>query len=127
MACGHPLVGSALAGLEIRPRRAGENKPDLSPPQIALIGDVFEPVEICHRGVVEQHVDPPILAQGGIGQRRTLGRFGQMARLKGDHRSALGANHFKRSSSRGDVHVATDNRRTLERMPMHLAKIPVDR
>ena len=39
--------------------------------------------------------------------------FVQMARLKGDHRSALGANHFNRSFCRGDVHVATDDRRIL--------------
>jgi hypothetical protein len=59
------------------------NKPVYHPPQIAvpfLVGGVFEPVEIRHRGVAEQHVDPPVLAHGGIDQRLTLGRFGQMAR-----------------------------------------------
>ena len=39
--------------------------------------------------------------------------FVQMARLKGDHRSALSANHFNRSFCCGDVHVATDDRRIL--------------
>jgi hypothetical protein len=112
-------------------------------PQIAvpfLVGDVFEPVEVRHRSVVEQHIDPPVLAHGEIDQRLALGRFGQMARLKGDHRSALGANHFNRSFSRGDVHVATDDRRTLSsecqggraaytparpRDDAHLARYPV--
>jgi hypothetical protein len=83
-------------------------------PQIAVpffVRDVFEPVEVRHRGVVEQHVDPPVRAHGEIDQGLTRGRFGQVTGLKGDHRSALGADHFSRSFSRGDVHVATDDRR----------------
>src|ERR1700758_3317796 len=46
-------------------------------PQIAvpfLVGDGFEPVEVRHCGVVEQHLDPPVLVHGAIDQRLTLGR-----------------------------------------------------
>ena len=114
---GRRVHDHAVAGLQMRPRRTREEEHQIDFfPQIAvplLVRDVFEPVEVRHRGVVEQHVDPPVLVDGEIDQSLALGGLGQVAWLKGDHRSALGADHFSCGFSRGGVHVATDDRRTL--------------
>jgi hypothetical protein len=44
-------------------------------------------VEVRHRRVVEQYVDPAERADDKIDQRVTIGRLREMARLQGHHRA----------------------------------------
>src|SRR5262249_31710977 len=101
----------------MRPSRAGEvkNQVDLFP-KIAvplLVRDVLKPVEVRHRGIVEQNVDPAETPHRKIDQRLTVGWLGEVAGLQGDHRSTVRLNQFNGSFGSRDVHVAPDNGSTL--------------
>lgn len=78
-----------------------------------LVRNVFKPVEVRHRGEVEQHVDPAVRAQREVDKRLTVGRLVEPTRLHGDHLSAPIANHLDGGLRRFDGHIATDDRRTL--------------
>ncbi len=103
----------------MRPRRTREEEHQIDFfPQIAvplLVRDVFEPVEVRHGGIVEQHVDPAVRACGEIDQRLTVGRFGQLAGLQRLHRSALPPNHSNGRFRGFDVQIAANDRRPLAR------------
>src|SRR5580693_6751780 len=106
-----------MTGFQMRPRRTREKEHQIDFfPQIAvplLVRDVFEPVEVRHGGIVEQHVDPAVRVYGEIDQRLTVGSFGQVTWLEGDHRSTLGADHFSRGFRGGYVYIAADDRSIL--------------
>jgi hypothetical protein len=57
-----------------------------------LVGNVLEPIEVGHRGVVEEHVDPTEGPNREIDQRPTIGGATQIARLQRHHRPAGRAN-----------------------------------
>jgi hypothetical protein len=78
-----------------------------------LVRDALEPVEVGHRRVVEQHVDPPVGLHREIHQGLTLGRRGQPARMPGDHRSGVAANAIDGRLCRVNTQVASDDRRAL--------------
>jgi hypothetical protein len=97
----------------VRPRRAGEEEHQVDLfPAIAiplLVGNVLDPVEVRHRRVVEQYVDPAECAHGEIDQRLAVAWLGELARLQGDHRASRGPNHCDRGFSRVDVETAPDD------------------
>jgi NAD-dependent epimerase/dehydratase family protein len=73
----------------------------------------LEPVEVRHRGVVEQHVDAAKCAHGKIDEGLTIGWVRELARLERDHRSTCFANHGNCGFRRVDVQIASDDRCTL--------------
>jgi hypothetical protein len=105
------------ARLQLRPRRASEEEHQVDFfPTIAiplLVGDVLEPVEVCHRSVVEQHVDAAERAHGEVDQRLAVGWLGEMAWLQGGHRTSRSPNQVHCGLRRVDRQIAADDRRTL--------------
>jgi hypothetical protein len=103
----------AVARFQMRPCRAGEVEHQVHLlPAIAIpffIGDVFDPVEVRHRGVVEQHVDPAERGGGEIDERLAVGWLREMARLQRNHRSSRGPNHIDCGLGGIDGQIAADD------------------
>ena len=81
-----PFHDHPVAGLEVWPRRPGEieDQVDLSSPVAVplVIGDVFEPVELRHRRVVEQHVEMAEGLDGELNECVAVGGRSEIARME---------------------------------------------
>jgi hypothetical protein len=56
----------------------------------------FEPIEVRHGSVVEEHVDSTESSHRKIDKSLAVSRFRQIAWLQGDHRAARSANRCNR-------------------------------
>jgi hypothetical protein len=110
---GGSIHNYAAASLQIRPRSArGIEHQVHFLPAIAiplLVRDVFEPVEVRHGGIVEEHVDPAKGVRRKINQRLTVDRLTQIAWLRRNHRSAGGANRLDGRFRVADAQTAADH------------------
>jgi hypothetical protein len=73
-----------------------------------LVRNVFEPVEIRHGGIVEEHVDLAKGARRKIDQRLTVDRLTQIAWLRRNHLSAGRANRLDGRFRVADAQTAAD-------------------
>jgi hypothetical protein len=78
-----------------------------------LVRNVFEPVEVGHGGVVEEHVDSAEASHRKINQCPTVAWPAQITWLQGDHRSSRAANRLDGGFRSVDLQAAADDRAAL--------------
>ncbi|HEX3590203.1 MAG TPA: hypothetical protein VHV74_11260, partial [Pseudonocardiaceae bacterium] len=84
-----------------------------APPIRNIVGNVFQPVEMCLGGQIEQHVDPPELTHRQLDELRAVRGVAEPTRLQRRRLASRSTHQFDGLLCRVDGHVAADHRRTF--------------